>query len=111
MCLHELHQLRRVRESVHTWVGTGSAFLWWRLCLGGREGCGMDTYGLGTPGYCLGRGGMEAPILGLSLGTSGWSGQGLSALSKLASTSTCLGLRVLGTCTLWSVPFPWPPEE
>lgn len=54
------------------------------------------------------RGGMEAP----SSGPQSWYKRlvrsVLSALSKLASTSTCLGLRVLGTCTLWSVPFPWP---
>lgn len=64
-------------ESVHTWVGIGSAFLWWRLCVWvGGGGCGMDTYGPGTPGYCLGGEGWRPPILGLSLGTSGWSGQG-----------------------------------
>lgn len=113
MCLQSCTSSGEGAESVHTWVGTGSAFLWWRSVSGWRRGCGMDTSMDRDTRLLPGREGegWRPPILGLSLGKR-LVRPGLSALSKLASTSTCLGLRVLGTCTLCGAgPISLAPEE
>lgn len=78
------------------------------VCPGGRRGLqGWTPVGGGCQAAAWERGGMEAPYSGAQSWYKWLVRSGLSGLSKLTCVSTCLGLRVLDTCTLWNVPFPW----